>query len=82
MAHYELQDWEADDIIGTLAKQAEAAGWETTVITGDRDLTQLATDHVTVQVTKKGVKELEAFTPEYLKEKVGVTPKQFIDMKG
>lgn len=53
MAHYELQDWEADDIIGTLAKQAEAAGWETTVITGDRDLTQLATDHVTVQVTKK-----------------------------
>ena len=82
MAHYELQDWEADDIIGTLAKQAEAAGWETTVITGDRDLTQLATDHVTVQVTKKGVKELEAFTPAHLKEKVGVTPKQFIDMKG
>ncbi|WP_461212943.1 DNA polymerase I [Lacticaseibacillus sp. GG6-2] len=82
MAHYELQDWEADDIIGTLAKQAEAAGWETTVVTGDRDLTQLATDHVTVQVTKKGVGELEAYTPAHIEEKFGITPKQIIDMKG
>ncbi|MFD1484150.1 DNA polymerase I [Lacticaseibacillus baoqingensis] len=82
MAHYDLQDWEADDIIGTLAKQAEAAGWTVTIVTGDRDLTQLATDKVTVQVTKKGVGELEAYTPAHIQDKFGLTPKQIIDMKG
>lgn len=82
MTHYSLQDWEADDIIGTLAKQADAAGWTTTVVTGDRDLTQLATDTTTVQVTKKGVADLEAFTPAHIKEKFDLTPKQIIDMKG
>ncbi|MCI1985714.1 MAG: DNA polymerase I [Lactobacillus sp.] len=82
MAHYDMQDWEADDIIGTLAKQAEAAGWTVTIVTGDRDLTQLATEHVTVQVTKKGVGELEAYTPAYIQEKFGISPKQIIDMKG
>ncbi|WP_225047011.1 DNA polymerase I [Lacticaseibacillus kribbianus] len=82
MAHYALQDYEADDIIGTLAKQAEAAGMVTTIVTGDRDLTQLATDAVTVQVTKKGVAELEAYTPAYMQEKLGITPRQLIDLKG
>ncbi|WP_179395167.1 DNA polymerase I [Lacticaseibacillus absianus] len=81
MAHYALQDYEADDIIGTLAKQAEAAGMVTTIVTGDRDLTQLATDQVTVQVTKKGVAELEAYTPDYMKAKLGITPRQLIDVK-
>ncbi len=51
--HYALQDYEADDIIGTLSREAEARGWHTDIITGDRDLTQLATDNVTVQVTRK-----------------------------
>ncbi len=81
MAHYALQDYEADDIIGTLAKEAEAAGLVTTIVTGDRDLTQLATDTVTVQVTKKGVAELEAFTPAHMQEKLGITPRQLIDVK-
>ncbi|MFD1431962.1 DNA polymerase I [Lacticaseibacillus yichunensis] len=82
MAHYELQDYEADDIIGTLSREAEKAGWETTIVTGDRDLTQLATDHITVQVTKKGVAELETYTPAHIEDKFGLTPTQIIDMKG
>lgn len=78
---YELPDYEADDIIGTLAKQADQAGFRTLIVSGDRDLTQLATDHTTVAVTKKGVTQTEHFTPEYIKEKLGVTPTQFIDVK-
>lgn len=78
---YELKDYEADDIIGTLAKQADQAGYQTLIVSGDRDLTQLATADTTVAVTKKGVTQTEHFTPEYMMEKLGVTPTQFIDVK-
>lgn len=78
---YELKDYEADDIIGTLAGQADQAGYETLIVSGDRDLTQLATENTTVAVTKKGVTQTEHFTPEYMMEKLGVTPTQFIDVK-
>lgn len=78
---YELKDYEADDIIGTLSKKAEESGWEVTIVTGDKDLTQLASDKVTVLITKNGVGDTEAFTPEHMKEVNGVTPRQFIDMK-
>lgn len=81
MHSYELKNYEADDIIGTVAKMADDAGYETLVVTGDRDLTQLATEHTTVAVTKKGVTQTEHFTPEYMQEKLGVTPTQFIDVK-
>ncbi|MFC6164772.1 DNA polymerase I [Lactiplantibacillus dongliensis] len=80
--HYELKDYEADDIIGTLAGQADAAGYTTTVVTGDRDLTQLTTDHTTIAVTVKGVSEVERYTPAHVQEKLGITPLQIIDMKG
>ncbi|KRM72888.1 DNA polymerase I [Lacticaseibacillus brantae] len=80
--HYELPDYEADDIIGTTAARADAAGWTTTIVTGDRDLTQLTTDSTTVQVTVKGVNELEAYTPAHVKEKLGITPDQIVDLKG
>ncbi|MFR6020997.1 MAG: 5'-3' exonuclease H3TH domain-containing protein, partial [Lactobacillaceae bacterium] len=65
-----------------MAKRADEAGWETTIVTGDRDLTQLTTDRTTVQVTVKGVNELEAYTPAHVKEKLGITPAQIIDLKG
>ncbi|MCH8647838.1 DNA polymerase I [Staphylococcus lugdunensis] len=81
--YYELENYEADDIIGTLSKQAEASGLETIIITGDRDLTQLATDHVTIYYTKKGITDVDHYTPEYIAEKYnGLLPKQIIDMKG
>lgn len=79
---YDLKDYEADDIIGTLAHEAEEKDFKTTIVTGDRDLTQLVTDQTTVEITKKGVSELEQYTPSYVKEKLGINPDQIIDMKG
>lgn len=79
---YELANYEADDIIGTLAQEAAAQGFKVDVVTGDRDLTQLATESVTVNVTVKGVNQLEAYTPAHVAEKYELTPRQIIDMKG
>lgn len=78
---YELKSYEADDIIGTLAKEGDEAGYETLIVTGDRDLTQLASDHTTVAVTHKGVTDTEHYTPAHVEEKLGITPRQIIDMK-
>ena len=78
---YELKNYEADDIIGTLAKEGDEAGYETLIVTGDRDLTQLASDHTTVAVTHKGVTDTEHYTPAHVEEKLGITPRQIIDMK-
>ena len=80
--NYELPNYEADDIIGTMAKRAEDEGYQVTIVTGDRDLTQLTTDNTTVAVTIKGVTEIEKYTPEHVLEKYGLEPAQIIDMKG
>ncbi|KFL44143.1 DNA polymerase I [Lysinibacillus sp. BF-4] len=82
IARYELPNYEADDIIGTLARQAEAQGDEIIVISGDKDLTQLASEHITVQITRKGITDIDAYTPAFIEEKYGLTPLQIIDMKG
>ena len=79
--HYDLINYEADDIIGTLAFQADADD-KVVVISGDKDLTQLASDQVTVYITRKGVSDLEAYTPSVIKEKWGISPNQIVDMKG
>ncbi|EUJ23057.1 DNA polymerase I [Listeria grandensis FSL F6-0971] len=79
---YELPNYEADDIIGTITKQAEKDGLEVVIITGDRDLTQLASEKTTVYITKKGITDMEQNTPASLKEKYDLTPEQIIDMKG
>lgn len=79
---YQLPNYEADDIIGTMSRKAEKDGMDVTIITGDRDLTQLTTDKVTVRVNVKGVTETESYTPKHVKEKLGITPQQIIDMKG
>ncbi len=83
--HYELKNYEADDIIGTLDKMAElpeAGDYDVTIVTGDKDLIQLVDSNTTVEISKKGVAEFESFTPAYLLEKTGLTPQQFIDLKG
>jgi DNA polymerase-1 len=79
---YELPNYEADDIIGTLSKEAEAKDYSVVIVTGDRDLTQLSSDQTTVAVTKKGVSEVEEYTPAHVLEKLEVTPNQIIDIKG
>lgn len=82
MKHYELANYEADDIIGTLANKADKEKFDVVVLSGDRDLTQLATSTVKVDVTVKGVSEIEEYTPEHIFEKYGLKPLQIIDMKG
>lgn len=79
---YELDSYEADDIIGTLSHQANDVGNEVIIISGDKDLTQLATDHTTVYITRKGITDMEKYTPAHVQEKYGIQPKQIIDMKG
>ena len=75
-------DYEADDIIGSYAKLAEKAGLEVIIISGDKDLTQLASDNITIYYTRRGVTEVDHYTPEFINEKYGLSPKQIIDMKG
>ncbi len=71
--------FEADDIIATLATQAEHEGYRVLVVTGDRDSLQLVSDDVTVLYPRKGVSELTRFTPEAVVEKYGLTPRQYPD---
>jgi DNA polymerase-1 len=71
--------FEADDLIATLATQAEKEGYRVLVVTGDRDSLQLVTDDVTVLYPRKGVSELTRFTPEAVVEKYGLTPAQYPD---
>jgi DNA polymerase-1 len=81
--YYELDNYEADDIIGTLANKVDKEEFDVVVLSGDRDLTQLATDTVKVDITVKGVSDIESYTPEHVFEKYdGLSPKQIIDMKG
>ena len=81
--HYELENYEADDIIGTISKEADQNDFETIIVTGDRDLTQLATHNVTIYYTKKGVTDVDHYTPKFIAEKYnGLKPMQIIDMKG
>ena len=75
-------DYEADDIIGSYAKLAEKAGLEVIIISGDKDLTQLASDNITIYYTRRGVTEVDHYTPEFINEKYGLSPEQIIDMKG
>ncbi|TWT12172.1 DNA polymerase I [Streptococcus sp. sy004] len=83
ITYYDLPNYEADDIIGTMAKLAEASNqpFEITIVSGDKDLIQLTDLNTVVEISKKGVAEFEAFTPIYLKEKLGLTPQQFVDLK-
>ncbi|WP_165314822.1 DNA polymerase I [Weissella sagaensis] len=80
---YELADYEADDIIGTMAKKGEQAGYAVTIVTGDRDMTQLVSDDVTVWVTKKGISEIDHYTPALVAETYdGLQPKHIVEIKG
>ncbi len=82
VSRYELPNYEADDIIGTLATLAEGEGYEVTVISGDKDLTQLASEKTTVRITRKGITDMEDYTPGHIREKYNLTPEQIIDLKG
>ena len=80
----EQEGFEADDLIGTLSKKGEREGFAVTILSGDRDLLQLATDTVLVRIpkTKHGKTEVEDYYAKNVQETYGVTPLIFIDMKG
>ncbi len=78
----EMEGFEADDLIGTIAGRAEDEGLSVLIITGDKDELQLATDTTKVLLTRKGVSEFELYDRNAMIEKYGFTPQQFIDFKG
>lgn len=78
----ETDDYEADDLIATMAKRATDEGYSALVISGDKDLLQLVNDQITVALTKKGISELEYYTPDNFHELMGFRPDQVIDYKG
>lgn len=79
---YEIEGFEADDIIGTIAKTAAKEGMEVYVVTGDKDALQLADKNINVLITKKGVSEVAAYDYDTFVKEFEVTPTQFIDVKG
>lgn len=79
VSRFAVDGFEADDVIATLATQAEAEGFEVLIVTGDRDSFQLVSEHTTVLYPTKGVSELTRFTPEKVFEKYGLTPAQYPD---
>lgn len=80
----EAEGFEADDLIGTLSRKGEAEGYQVTILSGDRDLLQLATESVLVRIpkTKQGRTEVEDYYAKDVEETYGVSPLIFIDMKG
>ena len=79
----EQEGYEADDLLGTIAKQSEAQGLEVSIVSGDRDLLQLASDHIKIRIpkTKRTGTEIEDYLAKDVVEKYQVTPLQFIDVK-
>ena len=78
----DLDGFEADDIVGTYAKMAQKEGYESVLITGDRDYLQLVDEKIVVNLTKKGVSETKEYTVDTIKEEFGLSPKQLIEVKG
>jgi len=80
---YELELYEADDIIGTLSYLAQKSGFdEVEIISSDKDLLQLVTNTTHVNLTQKGLSEIESYTIEHLREVYGLSPRQITDLKG
>lgn len=79
---FELEGYEADDIIGTLTRMADERKRQVLVVTGDKDMLQLASEHVTIALTRKGISEVERYGPAEIEEKYGLKPEQIIDLKG
>src|SRR5438270_2380925 len=78
---YELDDYEADDIMGALEVQASAKGLETLLVTSDLDMLQLVNDHVHVYALKTGLSNIELYSPKSFEAKYGIRADQFLDLK-
>ncbi len=81
VSYVEMQGFEADDLIGTLSKQAEEAGMETIILTGDGDALQLVSPHTKVYMSKKGITDMQVYDPQAVVDKWEVPPEQMIEIK-
>ena len=79
---FELEGYEADDLIGTLVRQGEKKGLVNFIVTGDKDALQLISKNVNVKLTRKGISEIEEYDLATLFDQYKLTPEQFIDLKG
>jgi DNA polymerase-1 len=79
---FEQEGYEADDLLGTLARKAEAEGFSVLIVSGDRDVLQLVSPRVTVLFTRRGISELEVMDAGAVEEYLGVPPEQVADYKG
>ena len=79
---YELEGYEADDIVGTLAKEASKKGYKVDIFSSDRDLLQLVDNNISLNVPKKGISEIDIVTPDNIKEFYGIRADQVVDYKG
>lgn len=82
ISRYEKPMYEADDIIGTLSKKAAASEWDVKIYTGDKDLLQLVDHSITVSLTRKGITDVDAYTPDKVRERYEIDPIKVIDLKG
>lgn len=82
--YYELDGWEADDLLGTISRRCEAVGWDCAIATGDKDSLQLITDHTTIKLvtSRMGQTSWKDMTPETFREQYGFDPIHMIDLKG
>ena len=79
---YELDGYEADDILGSLAKVADDNKQPLMIVTGDKDELQLVSDYTSVLLTIRGISETKRYDKQFLMDEYGLTPEQFVDMKG
>lgn len=80
--HYECDELEADDIAGILAKKSEKEGYDVDIYTSDKDYLQLINDKITIQLIKKGLKDIKVMTPDSFREEWGFDPIKITDYKG
>ncbi len=78
---YEVESYEADDVIGTLAAKAEKQGIDVLIVTGDLDELQLVSDRVSVMVTRRGITDTKVYDPEAVRDRYGLEPKQLVDFR-
>jgi DNA polymerase-1 len=78
----QLEGYEADDLIGTIAIKGEQEGLQSLIVTGDKDALQLVSENTTTVITRRGISQLETYTPQIINEKFEIEPVQFRDVKG
>ena len=78
---YEIEGYEADDVLGTLAKEAEKEGHQVTIVTGDRDALQLVSENIRIMYNKRGITNIVDYNLEKVKEKYEVEPEKLIEIK-